>query len=241
MGGSPTVQDSLFEENTGCGMYNADATVMVKRCVFRGNTRGGMRNEFTAERRSLVTVESCLFSDNLAMGGIFSSVSILTEPPAALQLRVTNSVFMRNTAPVGGGLYDSGSMASITNCTITQNTVFGYGSDAPGWGGGFYQDANAVTTMTNCIFWGNTAAQGPEVFVAAGTLTARYSCIPAGFGDVGTFYLNPLFLDPLNKDVRVETGSPCIDTGTADDAPATDITGRPRPQGAGVDIGAYER
>ena len=36
-------------------------------------------------------------------------------------------------------------------------------------------------------------------------------------------------------------GSIAMDKGTADNAPSDDYDGVSRPQGAGVDIGAYER
>ncbi len=41
-------------------------------------------------------------------------------------------------------------------------------------------------------------------------------------------------------DFHLQSGSPAIDTGVATGAPATDIDGNSRPQGAGFDIGAYE-
>jgi 7,8-dihydropterin-6-yl-methyl-4-(beta-D-ribofuranosyl)aminobenzene 5'-phosphate synthase len=40
---------------------------------------------------------------------------------------------------------------------------------------------------------------------------------------------------------HLESGSPCVDTGTAGGAPTTDIEGFARPCGNGVDMGAYER
>ena len=41
-------------------------------------------------------------------------------------------------------------------------------------------------------------------------------------------------------DLRLSSGSPCVDHGTPAGAPATDFSGTLRPQGAGFDIGAYE-
>ena len=47
--------------------------------------------------------------------------------------------------------------------------------------------------------------------------------------------------DPLlDNSWHLQAGSPCIDAGTTADAPAVDLDGDPRPQGAGVDIGADE-
>ncbi|HEY3451386.1 MAG TPA: choice-of-anchor Q domain-containing protein [Myxococcales bacterium] len=41
-------------------------------------------------------------------------------------------------------------------------------------------------------------------------------------------------------DVHLKEGSPAIDTGSPDLAPTVDLEGVPRPQGAAVDLGAYE-
>ncbi len=60
---------------------------------------------------------------------------------------------------------------------------------------------------------------------------------PAGTGNIAA---NPLFVDATSADYHLTAQSPCIDAGTADGAPATDFDGTPRPQGNGVDIGAYE-
>ena len=42
-------------------------------------------------------------------------------------------------------------------------------------------------------------------------------------------------------DYRLQNTSPAIDTGTYIDVPPTDFDGVARPQGAGFDMGAYER
>ncbi len=48
------------------------------------------------------------------------------------------------------------------------------------------------------------------------------------------------FVDPAKLDLHLLPGSPAVDAGSADLAPSTDLEGIPRPQGAGVDLGAYE-
>ena len=220
---TPTVVNCTFLQNDG-GMSNDDASPALTACTFSKNTYYGMRNSGGAPE-----ITGCVFSENTGGG-------MVNQSSAA---RVTNCIFRQNSAASGGGVRDTGGGTMFMNCTFTQNTATGTTSNA-GRGGGYLLEAG-TSSMTNCIVWGNTAEQGPEVFVAAGTLTARYSCMPLGYGDDGTFYLNPHFVDAVNGNVRLLPDSSCINTGTAVGAPATDIEGTPRPQGAGVDIGAYER
>lgn len=51
---------------------------------------------------------------------------------------------------------------------------------------------------------------------------------------------DPLFLDPVNGDFRLQAGSPAINAGVTLPEVTTDILGIPRPQGSAYDIGAYE-
>jgi len=75
--------------------------------------------------------------------------------------------------------------------------------------------------------------------------SVKYSCFGEADGNNGNIRGNPLFVntsgDSSTWDFRLKNGSPCVDTGSADDAPNTDIMGNPRP---GVDgkvcMGAYE-
>jgi parallel beta-helix repeat protein len=61
-------------------------------------------------------------------------------------------------------------------------------------------------------------------------------------GDAASFVASEaeLFADPGAGDLALRAGSPAIDRGVVDGAPADDVAGTARPQGAAIDIGAYE-
>ena len=102
-------------------------------------------------------------------------------------------------------------------------------------GGGLYNPANELTFLRNCIVWGNL----PNAYEGASALINN-SDIEGGYAGAGNIDADPLFADPANADYSLMNGSPCIDTGDAAGAPQTDIDGVSRPQGPGVDMGAYE-
>ncbi|MEI7815391.1 MAG: choice-of-anchor Q domain-containing protein, partial [Coriobacteriia bacterium] len=52
--------------------------------------------------------------------------------------------------------------------------------------------------------------------------------------------VDPLFVDAANRDYRLTSDSQARDAGLATVAPGTDLLGVARPQGSGVDMGAYE-
>ncbi|MFH1147046.1 MAG: choice-of-anchor Q domain-containing protein [Pseudomonadota bacterium] len=146
----------------------------------------------------------------------------------------------------------------ITNCTIVDNTgganSFGVGLySAAGYYESEYQPAqDRAPIITNCIFWGNTAAGSPEpvsseIYVELGPLSPpwhalspvlTYSDVLGGYEGTGNIDIDPLFMSKV--DYHLSPDSPCIDSGTAVGAPNTDMDGNLRPSGAGYDMGAYE-
>jgi hypothetical protein len=89
-------------------------------------------------------------------------------------------------------------------------------------------------TVLNAIVWGNTGSLFPQV--EGGTVT--YSDVQGGHAGEGNINADPMFL--AAGDYHIFLASPCVDAGTADGAPADDIDGDLRPQGAGYDMGADE-
>jgi len=122
----------------------------------------------------------------------------------------------------------------MTNNTIVYNT-------ADEGGGLWFYDASA--TITNTIFWGNTAPTDPQIYTYSGTPSINHSCIEGGwpYGS-NNIQDDPLFVDPLGGDFHLTFTSPCANAGDAD-APEIsdeDIEGDEREAFGGVDIGADE-
>jgi hypothetical protein len=69
---------------------------------------------------------------------------------------VTNCKFTSNSATsFGGGMYNSGSSPTVTNCTFTSNSATN--------GGGMYNSGSSPT-VTNCKFTSNSATDGGGMF-----------------------------------------------------------------------------
>ena len=113
--------------------------------------------------------------------------------------------------------------------------------------------------MTNCILWGNSAANGNQIAVDnASTPSISYSDIqggqsaiykPDGDGSTitwgsGNIDADPLFEDSAQGNYHLRKGSPCVDAGTKIGAPEYDYEESPRLSGVlgddKPDIGADE-
>ena len=72
--------------------------------------------------------------------------------------------------------------------------------------------------------------------------TASYCCTtPAPAYGISNLASEPLFVDRLNGNFRLQSNSPCINAGSNGAVSGTtDLDGRPRIIGGTVDIGAYE-
>jgi hypothetical protein len=130
------------------------------------------------------------------------------------------------------------------NVTIINNTFYNNGSV---WGGGIFVENPDVSGL---VIRNNICSQN-ELFqiqleVPVQNLTIDHNLIDGNTGDFendGSNVVtgNPLFVNPSGGDFRLNSSSPAIDSGSSDDAPFDDYDGMSRPQGAGYDIGAFER
>src|SRR5262249_17828936 len=134
---------------------------------------------------------------------------------------------------------------TVTNCSFNRNS-------ASQNGGGVNVVGVSPTTITNSVFWGNTAATGVSIFYSGTIPTVTYSDVEGGWAGTGNFASDPLFTDAANDDLTLVAGSPCKDAGLDSVVTAPpfltdanhviiDLAGNTRIKGPHVDLGAYER
>jgi hypothetical protein len=222
------------------GLFVDDSMVTVYRCVFEGNrslgTGGGMSSAYGARSRVL----NCVFRNNEALsGGGISNV-------AADEVVIERSVFADNTAGLsgsGGALFSEQVSPWIINCQFTGNSALLGGAmlnmqnsspfivntvflgNAATAASALWIDDSGQGRLENCIFWNNgaEAIQGPA--------RVSHSCVEGGLLGRGNIDTDPLFVDAVNRDLRLSPGSPCIDSGSNEMVPhgvTIDLAGNPR-------------
>jgi len=126
-----------------------------------------------------------------------------------------------------------------------------YGIDAPNDDGTFIYNnvfykvqpcikGDHITAMNN-IFYVSEENKGYALQLK-GINKIGYNCVNRPDKSINKSNLivsDPQFIDPENGDFHLKASSPCIDKGT-DVGLKYDKDGNPVPEGAGVDIGAYE-
>jgi len=237
-------------QHNGGGLFNDSVNnLKVVNCTFvfnRCDNAGGA----ISNRRSSPELTDCVFMHNAAhFGG-----ALFNDDHSSPVIK--NCVFASNhaegiwpTGASGGAINNTGySTPSFTNCTFSRNNA--------GRGGSFsnYFGSSPII-LRNCILWGNSATVGKEFYNSGGGWLEIDSCdIQGGFasyqsegGGTGGIHVDstlidtdPLFIDAFYGDYRLKAGSPCIDRGNSQWAPAADLLGTSRPQGNGDDMGAYE-
>ncbi len=144
----------------------------------------------------------------------------------------------------GAALYVNDSQVSFVN-----NTVYGNEALSGGWNG-IHKEGAGNFNVINSIFWGHSKEDVEDTRI-------RNSCTEddnlgdngnaVGIGPNANIHDDPLFLDADEGDLRLEMGSPCVDSGDDASAPADDIFGTARPADgnangtARVDMGGWEK
>jgi len=132
-------------------------------------------------------------------------------------------MFITNSASQGGAGY----FATLNNCTLVGNLASDFGGGA------------TSTSLTNCVLYYNDAPSGTNY---DSTVAMSFCCTtPQPTSGIGNITNEPLFVDSVNGNLRLESNSPCINSGNNAFTPAgPDLDGNPRIVGGTVDIGAYE-
>jgi hypothetical protein len=237
-GSNPLVEGCTFTANsaafTAGAVFHTTASPTYRNCAFDNNTAISFGGAMFIDLNSNPTIENCVLSNNSAPGAGSHGGALFmdrTSNPA-----MENCIFFGNSAERGGVMYlDNSSAPQMVNCTLAANAA----SDI---GGALFVESGSPTAV-NCIFWDNTGGE-----IVGGTPTVTFSDVQGGFAGAGNLDADPLFVNAAGGDLRLSSGSPCIEVGNnaAPNLPPTDLDGADRvvdgnlDATATVDMGAYE-
>ena len=231
----PIIRGNVSHDNRAAGIHmNGDlsqggngliSNALIERNVIYGNGVGG------GSGINMDGVINSVIRDNLLYDNHASGISLYRIDAAAGasgNLVVNNTIIeaadARWCVNINGG---------STGNTVINNILYNFHA----WHGvisidassraGFSSDYNSVMSRFS-IDQGDTVLDLPS-WQALGYDLHSFVATPAD-----------LFLVP-GSDFHLRDASPALDAGSANNAPAFDLDGNPRPVGAGVDVGAFER
>lgn len=222
--GGNTLRDSIVEKGTNTGVYVVAHNNYIENTLVRSNNIG-----VHVEANALITLDRCRIVNNNSHGMFGNQKGAISA---------VNTIFADNG---GDGVYiysDNSSYKSIVQfCTIAGNAGNGY-RDSHYW--------HNTTYMTNNIISGNDGYGYQRLASHHRNNFISYSLVfDNALGDFegGQIVLGdgmitnelPLFF----RGYELDEFSPCVDSAV-DMGVYVDITGLPRPQLDGFDMGAYE-
>lgn len=167
-----TVEDCVFENNEGAhvgGAIYADGAsektdddkggvLTVTRCRFVGNRSPGLGGAcyLFMYRHDRLLVDRCVFDGNQGNhGGGFASGNGVME--------IVDSVFVRNKATYGAGIWTSGSSVPGNAPLTVRNSLFAYNDAKKGTCGGVSTETTDPLRLERCTFWNNVGGGGSVV------------------------------------------------------------------------------
>ena len=229
VGCAPTIKHVSISSNLNGIDCLSGAVPEISFSTFRGNTNSALRSNGASPR-----LKGCIFTEN-ALGGIESAVVLANSDSArvtqsqfhdnanaAIDLTASNGVLIANNTMVYNdyGLAVSGGTCEIANNIIVLNGV------------GIAADSADVQVRYNDV-WNNVEADYLDLPPSIGNLTfVNDRGVPCD-----SFYnisADPMFSNLDSRDLRLTSGSPCIDSGDpTNPAPVEQI-------GQAPDMGAVE-
>jgi len=229
--GPVEIAGCTLEHNYGDGIESIAVNTYIHETTVANNTENGIRFWVTGGK-----AENCLIygmGDKDTHQG--DKAGIMIEG-----IKSGNPVFYLTNVTVDDNRARQGFMAEFqryANGWITlymKNCIFANG------GGAVCMYKTVKATVQNCLF----LRPGARWQVEYEGKTYDAGQIESGKIGPGNMSRDPKFVKRAwgtKGDYHLAASSPCIDAGTPSGAPATDIDGTTRPQGAQVDMGAYEQ
>ena len=184
----------------GGGIYCSSSAPTIKDNIITGNVSDTYGGGISCNYSSPIIMNNTITSNSAIYGGGISFD------------RYTSSVIKGNnihgnSAEEGGGI----GCFTFSSPTITNNTIAG--NSASTNGGGIYCYYISSPSVTNTIIWDNTAPTDPNISVYFSDPFFNYSDIEGGWEGDGNIDADPLFCDPENGDLTVQSDSPVLGAG----------------------------
>ncbi|NLN00896.1 MAG: right-handed parallel beta-helix repeat-containing protein [Lentisphaerae bacterium] len=179
------------------------------------------------------TVENCVITNNTAgYACCVAGVYLVGSSTLANSLIVGNRISSTASQTNAGGVFLNSASCQMINCTVVGNESTHLQTPD-----GVYFTAG---TVVNSIITANGEGFADDFAASVPEPNVTYSCFAGVINGEGNIAADPQFADAANRDYTLSRASPARDAGTAV-ALADDLVGTPRPQGAGYDMGCYER
>lgn len=250
-----TVRGGMRTSTRGAaGIESYSVGLTISRCIIEDNNNAyeygyaagiyaaGLSHELATRT---LTIKECVIRNN--SGKLCGGVFIDNVGPAFKVELVNDLIYGNHDTNSSGSTYGTGGVVlgngpnavpdlgwKVINCTIANNT-----SDHALPKAFSINIQIGRVVLRNNIFW-NPGVDDVFSWDGAAHYQLTYSDSEDA-GDAGgtVISMNPGFVGGGDYHLASDA-SPCVDTGTATDAPANDLDGTSRPSGSDWDMGAYE-
>jgi predicted outer membrane repeat protein len=263
--GTNTLTNNSLSGNTadyGGGIYTFDGTITLTNNSLSGNSAGSRGGGIYTDGDTYTLTNNIIWGNS---SGIFNDGSTLNVTYSIVQGGFTGEgnldvdpLFVNQPAV---GLGTSGDLrlqaySPAINVGNNADVPMGVTTDLDGNDRiingtvdmGVYEFQGVVLNLLTTYYVDVDVTSGNNTglsWVDAFT-DLQSALVQGGFSGESNLNVDPQFIDQppvglsTSGDLRLMVTSPAIDAGTNSGAPATDLEGKPRPIGAGYDMGAFE-